>query len=230
MGENEVGSVLGELEKLGTAQNVKVYKRHGAKEPLFGVSFAHLNKLAKTYRGQTELARGLWASGNTDARILACMIASPDEMTSAELDRWVKEVDYTALAGYLGALTGKTTQRESKIKKWTKAREEFVRDTGYSIVSHTLKTDADALDEKLCVAIVDEIAKSIHLSPNFAKNAMNMALIAIGTYKPKLTAKAIAAAKKIGKVEVDHGETACKTPDAVAYIEKAANIKKKKKK
>jgi hypothetical protein len=28
-------------------------------------------------------------------------------------------------------------------------------------------------------------------------------------------------AKKIGKVEVDHGETNCKTPDAVTYIEKA---------
>jgi len=29
-------------------------------------------------------------------------------------------------------------------------------------------------------------------------------------------------AKAIGTVEVDHGDTSCKTPDATAYIEKMA--------
>jgi len=33
-------------------------------------------------------------------------------------------------------------------------------------------------------------------------------------------------AAAIGKVEVDHGETSCKTPDAVPYIEKALARKK----
>ena len=51
---------------------------------------------------------------------------------------------------------------------------------------------------------------------------MNLALIAIGIYKPTLRKQAIAAARRIGKVEVDHGETSCKTPDAESYIVKAA--------
>ena len=38
--------------------------------------------------------------------------------------------------------------------------------------------------------------------------------------------KAIETARRIGKVQVDHGETNCKTPDAVPYIEKAANRKR----
>lgn len=37
---------------------------------------------------------------------------------------------------------------------------------------------------------------------------------------PKLEKIAIAAAVRIGPVEVDHGETACKAPEAVSYIEK----------
>ena len=40
--------------------------------------------------------------------------------------------------------------------------------------------------------------------------------------------KAIAAAKRIGRVEVDHGETGCKTPDAAAYIKKTAAHHRKK--
>ena len=49
---------------------------------------------------------------------------------------------------------------------------------------------------------------------------MNSALISIGVRNSKLERKALAAAKRIGKVEVDHGETSCKTPDATAYIKK----------
>ena len=34
--------------------------------------------------------------------------------------------------------------------------------------------------------------------------------------------RSLAAARRIGKVEVDHGDTGCKTPDAVDYIRKMA--------
>jgi hypothetical protein len=37
-----------------------------------------------------------------------------------------------------------------------------------------------------------------------------------------------ASAQRIGKVEVDHGETGCKTPDAAKYIERAAARKRGK--
>jgi hypothetical protein len=55
---------------------------------------------------------------------------------------------------------------------------------------------------------------------------MNGALISIGILKPALRKRAIEAAKRIGKVEVDHGETNCKTPNAVSSIEKASQRKR----
>ena len=36
-------------------------------------------------------------------------------------------------------------------------------------------------------------------------------------------------AKRIGKIEVDHGETGCQTPDAASYIKKTVAHGKKKK-
>lgn len=44
--------VMRELKALGTAQNVKVYQRHGAGDNLFGVSFANLYKLQKKITGK----------------------------------------------------------------------------------------------------------------------------------------------------------------------------------
>ena len=41
---------MAELEALGTAENRKVYPRHGVKEPMFGVSYASLGKLEKKLR------------------------------------------------------------------------------------------------------------------------------------------------------------------------------------
>ena len=47
---------------------------------------------------------------------------------------------------------------------------------------------------------------------------MNSALIAIGIRNEDLERQAIEIAREIGKVQVDHGATSCKTPDAEAYI------------
>lgn len=61
---------------------------------------------------------------------------------------------------------------------------------------------------------------------NYTRHAVNDALMAIGIRNRALQRKALAAAKRIGKVEVDHGETGCKTPDAASYILKTVAHKK----
>lgn len=56
---------------------------------------------------------------------------------------------------------------------------------------------------------------------------MNHALIAIGSRNDVLAKKALEVAERIGKVEINHGETSCKTLDAAMYIKKARGRKKK---
>lgn len=53
--------------------------------------------------------------------------------------------------------------------------------------------------------------------------------IVIGLRNDKLEKKAMEIAKKIGKVIVDHGDTNCKTPDAVEYIARTKAYRNKKK-
>ena len=73
----DVATALARLEAAGTEQNRKVYRRHGARDPLYGVSFAVLDRLAKEAKRDQALADGLWATGNYDCRILACRVADP---------------------------------------------------------------------------------------------------------------------------------------------------------
>jgi hypothetical protein len=86
----------------------------------------------------------------------------------------------------------------------------------------------DALSDETFEKYLATIESRIHKSKNRQRDAMNSAMIAIGIRNAVLEKKALAAAKRIGKVEVDHGETGCQTPDAVEYIEKVKARRKSK--
>lgn len=107
-----------------------------------------------------------------------------------------------------------------------KSKDEGRRELGYGVLGVRLKNDPESISDGDAEKILATIEKEIHRSPNWARYAMNGAPISIGIFKPALRAKAIEAAKRIGKAEVDHGETYCKTPEPVAYIQKAAKRKR----
>lgn len=65
------------------------------------------------------------------------------------------------------------------------------------------------------------IVEGIHQAPDSERYVMNNALIAIGCRSAALEKAAQAAAKTIGTVEVDHGDTSCKTPDARLALTKS---------
>lgn len=209
------------LKKLGTDQNRKVYARHGAGAEMFGVSFADLKTLKKQIGIDHQLAEQLWQTGNVDAMSLATMIADPHAFTAKSADAWLAAIDYSLLASLFGGVIAESPLATAKTKKWTKSPREHTRETGYSVFAAMLVKSPEAVDDETASSYLGTIEQQIHDSPNRARHAMNMALIAVGIYKPSLRSAALEAARRIGKVDVDHGETSCKTPDAIAYINKA---------
>jgi len=226
----DLKSVMSQLESLGTAQNVKTYKRHGAGDDVFGVSYADLKKLQKKVGTDQPLAMKLWGTGNSDARSLAMMVACPEKLTASMATQLMKDVVYPPHALEVAALVAKSACGLAKMRQWRKQKSEFARTVGYCILASILKDDPDALDDMECERVLKEVEAEIHRSPNQAKHSMVMAVIAIGVFKPDLSDDAIEAGERIGPVEVDHGETNCKTPEIGPYITKAlkrASAKKK---
>jgi 3-methyladenine DNA glycosylase AlkD len=222
----QYAQAMKELEALGTAQNRKVYARHGVGEPMFGVSYAGLGKLAKAIRVDHGLAERLWKSGNHDARVLATMVADPAETKSATLDAWAQELDNYALADAFSKLAAATPHARQKAERWTKAKGEWTSSAGWNVLA-MLSAD-DGLPDAFFEPWLATIEAGIEKAKNRTRYAMNNALIAIGMRSDALAKQAVAAAQRIGAVEVDHGETGCKTPDAVAYVPKAREHQRKK--
>src|SRR5690349_21683734 len=105
------------LEKAGSAQARKTYARHGAPEPMFGVSFATLKTLVKRINVDQELAEALWNTGNFDARNLAVKIADPAAISSRELDRWAATPAGRMCGGYVGHLAAESPHSRAKAEK-----------------------------------------------------------------------------------------------------------------
>ena len=104
----KIKGALSRLKSFGTAQNRKVYARHGFGENTFGVSYANQKLLQKEIKVDHELCKGLWASGNLDARVLAMFIADPARLTSADLQGWVREADNYGLSDAIAGVAART--------------------------------------------------------------------------------------------------------------------------
>jgi 3-methyladenine DNA glycosylase AlkD len=219
--------ILATLEKLGKPQTAAIYKRHGASDNVFGVLTSEIAKLQKKIKVDHGLAMELWKTGNAEARVLALQVADPEKLTRADADGLVKDGPVRFIGCYLSGLLARSPIAEKTMRDWMNSADEFHREMGYGILGVRLKDDPSSVSDAEAEKVLATIEKEIHRSPNWVRYAMNGALISIGVFKPALRKKAIAAARRIGKVEVDHGETYCQTPDAVPYIEKASKRKRR---
>jgi 3-methyladenine DNA glycosylase AlkD len=217
----DAATALGRLEAAGTEQNRRIYRRHGAHDPLFGVSFAVLHALAKEAKRDQALARDLWATGNYDARLLACMVADPASATEADLDAWLADSDvYVLVDTFVGSLAARVPGVRDRADRWTASERDWTAQAGWDLYGQLAMKDT-TLEDAYFLALLERIETGIGGAGNRTRHSMNGTLIAIGIRNELLQAAAEATAARIGIVVVDHGQTGCVTPAAVPYIEKA---------
>ena len=215
-----LAEAMAALERAGSPQTRKTYARHGAPEPMFGVSFATLKTLMKRIGVDHELGLALWETGNFDARNLAVKVVDPARMSPGELDRWAAAPYAPMCVAYVAHVAAEGPHARAKADQWLAAPSRALRCVAWTLVGAMAMCDETAPDAWFAERLA-EIERSIHAAPNARRAAMNQAVIAIGCRSAALRKAATAAAKRIGKLEVDHGDTACRTPDAAEYIDKA---------
>ena len=229
-----VKEVMKTLESMGSEQTRKIYKKHGAECPIFGVKVGDLKTIVKKVKKDHDLSLGLYATGNGDAMYLAGLIADETKMTKKDLKIWAKQSNWYYTSEFaVPWVAAETKHAESLADEWIKSKKENLASTGWATWSciATLKEDAD-LDIKKLKAMIDHVGETIHDQPNRVRYTMNGFVLTVGGTVKALTSHAMKVAKKIGKVSVNVGETSCKVPFVPEYLEKMKSknrIGKKKK-
>lgn len=231
-----VKSIVAELKSKGKETTRRIYARHGVPEDrMFGVSVADLKVIAKGIKGQQQLALDLFETGSLDAMYLAGMVANGRQMTKAQLQAWAKGAGSLQMVVEYSVpwVAVESPYARELAMKWINSKDEYIASCGWSTYAGIVATTADdALDLAEIKGLLNTIVKDIDGAQNRVRSNMNAFVIAAGVYVRPLSAQAKAAAKQIGEVSVDMGNTACQVPLATAYIEKcetAGKVGKKRK-
>lgn len=215
--------VMEQLEAKGTAQTIKTFARHGAPtDKMFGVKVADMKVILKKIKGDQDLAMQLYDTGNSDAMYLAGLLADGAKMTTKQLNDWVKKAPWYMISDYSVAWVASENAKGFELAcKWIASKQELVASAGWSTLSSIAGTRDDSeLDLGKYLELLEQVETSIHTAKNRVKYSMNGFVIAVGCFIKSLHKQALATAKRIGKVEVDVGDTSCEVPLAADYIAK----------
>jgi len=230
-----VSQVMTALKKKGSPSRIQLLAKHGAPaDKIFGVSVADMKVIAKQIKGNHELACELYETDNGDAMYLAGMVADGSQMSKRLLDQWAKKSNWQMISEYtIPWMASESKHGRALALAWMDAKKESVASSGWNSYSGIVTVTPDEeLDLKEIKALLKRVEKEIDGAKNRVKYTMNGFVIAVGCYVAPLAKEARALAKKLGKVEVEMGGTACKVPlatETIAKVEKAGRAGKKRK-
>ena len=166
-----------------------------------GISTPFLRKLAKDLGKNHALALQLWKTEIHEARILACFIDNPAEVSKKQVEAWALGFDsWDVCDQCCSTLFDKTSFAHQKAVEFSSRKEEFVKRTGFALMAVLAVHDKAAKNrdfEKFFPLIKRESVDE----RNFVKKAVNWALRQIGKRNKALNKKAIALAKQIKKID-----------------------------
>ena len=195
-------SIMKELRAKTSAKNVAGMARFGIRPDakVLGISIPVLRKKAKEIGKDHDLALKLWESGVHEARLLACFIDDPDEMTEEQIDSWAGDFDsWDVCDQCASALIDKTVFAKRKVFEWATMHEEFVKRAAFALIAAMAVHDKEAPDEQFAQYMPLIIGASED-DRNFVKKAVNWALRQIGKRNKKLNMLAIKTAEEIQRM------------------------------
>jgi 3-methyladenine DNA glycosylase AlkD len=172
-----------------------------AVERRLGVPVPDMRRIAKETGKDHTLALRLWKTRIAEARIVASMIASPEELTQRDMDRWAREFNSWDVCDQVCMnLFEKSPFATRKIFEWSQRNEEFVKRAAFALIACLAWHNKKATDPTF-VAFLPLIKHAATDDRNFVKKAVNWALRNIGKRNARLNKAAIKTAKEIQRIE-----------------------------
>jgi len=198
----DAAELLARLRARANPANVAGMARYGINtRNALGVPMPFMRALAKQTLRDHATAAALWESGVHEARILATLIEEPVRVTSRQMDRWARDFDSWDVCDQACAnLFRYLPCAFAKAAEWARAKPEFVRRAGFSLMAGLVVKAKTAPDTDF-EAFLPLIVESSTDPRNMVKKAVNWALRAIGKRNPALQRKAIRTAESIYRID-----------------------------
>ena len=196
--EHDVASVLNSLKRLATKKSRDGMARYGIpSDKAFGVPVSVMQKLAKRLGRNHQLALAIWETGWYEARMLACYLDEPGQVTATQMDRWRRDFDNWAIVDTACfVLFDRTPHAWAKVEQWSRRHDEFGKRAAFALLWSLTVHDKQAGDEPFLrgLQLIEGAADD---ERHFVKKAVNMALRAVGKRNGALNAAAVELAERL---------------------------------
>jgi 3-methyladenine DNA glycosylase AlkD len=208
-----MAEVMAELAALEDPKARQVNERHGDDH---GVNLGKLRAIAKRLKTHQELARRLWATGDTAARLLALLICRPKAFEREELDAMLREARAPKVHDWLvNYVVEKSPYAEELRVAWTADPDPVVASAGWALTTERVAKKPEGLHLD---GLLDVIEAEMKPAPDRLQWAMNHCLAQIGIEHAAHRARAIAIGERLGVLEDDPTPPNCTSPFAPVWI------------
>ncbi|ADL49650.1 DNA alkylation repair protein [Micromonospora aurantiaca (nom. illeg.)] len=208
-----VAEVTAELAALDDPKIRAVNERHGDDH---GVNLGKLRAVAKRLKTQQELARELWATGDSAARLLAMLICRPKAYGRDELDAMLREARTPKVHDWLvNYVVKKSPHAEPLRLAWSADRDPVVASAGWALTTGRVARNPDGLD---LAGLLDVIEAEMAGAPERLQWAMNHCLAQIGIEHPAYRERAIGIGERLGVLKDYPTPPGCTSPYAPVWI------------
>lgn len=211
--EATVAEVMAELAGLEDAKTRAVNERHGDDH---GVNLSKLRAVAKRLRTQQDLARRLWATDDSAARLLALLICRPRAFERDELDAMLREARTPKVHDWLVNYVVKKSPHAEELRlAWFADPDPVVASAGWALTTERVAKKPAGLD---LAGLLDLIEARMKDAPDRLQWAMNHCLAQIGIEHSEYRARALDIGERLEVLKDYPTSPGCTSPFAPDWI------------
>lgn len=211
--ETMAAEVMAELAELEDPKTREVNEKHGDDH---GVNLSKLRALAKRLKTQQELARDLWETADTAARLLAILICRPKAFERDELDVMLRDARTPKVHDWLVNYVVKKNPHSEELRlAWSADPDPVVASAGWALTTERVARKPEGLD---LAALLDVIEAEMKEAPDRLQWAMNHCLAQTGIEHAEHRARAIDIGERLEVLKDYPTPPNCTSPFAPTWI------------
>lgn len=209
-------SVDGIMAELAELDDPKMRQANLKRGDDHGVNLSKLRAVAKRLKTQQDLARALWATGDTAARLLALLVCRPKDFDRAGLDTMLRESRAPKVHDWLvNYVVKKSPHAEALRLAWMADPDPVVASAGWALTTERIAKDPSGLD---LPGLLDTIEADLKTAPDRLQWAMNHTLAQIGIEHPDQRRRAIDIGERLEVLKDYPTPPNCTSPFAPVWI------------
>ncbi|MFB7176444.1 DNA alkylation repair protein [Streptomyces sp. NPDC056257] len=211
--EVTVTEVMAELAALEDPKARAVNEKHGDDH---GVNLGRLRALAKRLKTQQDLARRLWETDDTAARLLAILICRPKAFERDELDVMLRGARAPKVHDWLVNYVVKKNPHQEELRlAWSADPDPVVASAGWALTTDRVAKKPEGLD---LAGLLDVIEARMKDAPDRLQWAMNHCLAQIGIEHAEYRARALDIGERLEVLKDYPTSPGCTSPFAPIWI------------